>query len=110
MDLLAEYEAQDQWRDWDAMLDRLPIARNQTLLDLGCGPGLVSARLAARAANIVGIDRNTEFLSAARQRCPINCTFLEADIKALEKQDILIADGLSDISQITLISMAIVSK
>ncbi len=94
MDLLAEYESQDQWRDWDAMLERLPIARSQTILDLGCGPGLVSARLAARAANIFGVDRNAEFVSAARQRCPTSCTFLETDLKTLEPRDIPHADGL----------------
>jgi SAM-dependent methyltransferase len=59
MNLLAEYEAQDQWRDWDAMLKRLPIARGQTVFDLGCGPGSVSARLAARATNVVGVDHRT---------------------------------------------------
>ncbi len=94
MDLLGEYEAQDQWRNWDAMLERLPIARDQTVLDLGCGPGLVSARLATRAANIVGVDRNAEFVSAARQHCPTNCTFLEADLNTLETRDIPHADGL----------------
>src|SRR5678816_3246466 len=70
MNLLAEYEAQDQWRDWDAMLKRLPIVRGQTVLDLGCGPGSVSARLAARATNVIGVDHNAEFISAAQQRCP----------------------------------------
>ncbi len=67
MDLLAEYQPKDRWRDWDAMLDGLPIAWDQTILDLGCGPGLVSAQLAARVANVVGVDRNVEFLSAARR-------------------------------------------
>lgn len=94
MGLLAEYEAQDQWRDWDAVLHRLPIVRDQTVIDIGCGPGLVSARLAMRAANIVGVDQNTELLSAARQRCPTNCTFLKADLQAFNTSRIPIADGL----------------
>ena len=94
MDLLAEYGAQDRWRDWDAMLKRLPIARDQTVLDLGCGPGSVSARLAARATNVVGVDHNAEFISAARQRCPNNCTFIEADLRALDPRVIPRAHGL----------------
>jgi len=94
MNFLAEYEAQDQWRDWDAMLKRLPIARGQTVLDLGCGPGSVSTRLAVRAANVVGVDRNAEFISAARQRCPTNCTFKEVDLSTLDAQDLPRADGL----------------
>ena len=94
MDLLGEYEAQDHWREWDAMLEQLPIARDQTVLDLGCGPGLVSARLATLAAKIVGVDRNAKFVSAARQRCPTSCTFLEADLYTFEARDIPHADGL----------------
>jgi SAM-dependent methyltransferase len=94
MNLLAEYEAQDQWRDWDAMLKRLPIARGQTVFDLGCGPGSVSARLAARATNVVGVDHNAEFISAAQQRCPKNCAFLQADLRTLDAQVIPSADGL----------------
>jgi SAM-dependent methyltransferase len=94
MNLLAEYEAQDQWRDWDAMLERLPIVRGQTVLDLGCGPGAVSARLAVRAKNVVGVDHNAEFINAARQRCPKNCAFLQADLRTLDAQVIPSADGL----------------
>jgi len=94
MDLIAEYVAQEQWREWDAILDRLPIARDQTVLDLGCGPGPVSARLAGRAAKVVGIDQNLELLNAARERCPANCRFLEADLRALESQNLPLADGL----------------
>jgi SAM-dependent methyltransferase len=94
MNLLAEYEAQDRWRDWDAMLKRLPIARGQTVLDLGCGPGSVSARLAARGTNVFGVDQNAEFIIAARQRCPNNCTFLAADIRTLDTRVIPRAHGL----------------
>jgi len=94
MNLLAEYEAQDQWRDWDAMLERLPIARGQTVLDLGCGIGSVSARLAVRAKNVVGVDYNAEFIDAARQRCPKNCAFLQSDLGTLDAKVIPGADGL----------------
>jgi SAM-dependent methyltransferase len=94
MSLLAEYEAQEQWRYWDAMLDRLPLRRNQTVLDLGCGPGLVSARLAARVAHVVGIDQNEEFLHTARRRCPANCTFLQANLEALDTHDLPTSDAI----------------
>jgi len=93
-DQLAEYEAQDRWRDWDALLDRLPSLLGRTVLDLGCGPGLVSARLAARGAQVVGVDRNAAFLAAARRRCPPSCRFLEADLGDLDARDLPRADGL----------------
>jgi SAM-dependent methyltransferase len=92
--LLAEYEAQDQWRHWDAMIKRLPLKQGQTVLDLGCGPGAVSVRLAARATNVVGVDQNEDLLSAARQRCPKNCVFVQADLKTLDIRAIPRADGL----------------
>ena len=94
MNLLAEYEAQDQWRDWDAMLKRLPIMRGQTVLDLGCGPGLVSARLAARAMNVIGVDHNADFINIARRGCPENCAFLQADLRTIDARIIPHADGL----------------
>ena len=94
MTLLTEYEAQEQWRDWDAMLARLPIAPQQSVLDLGCGPGAVSARLSTRAATVIGIDRNADLLDAARRRCPANCRFIEADLMDLAPDSVPPADGL----------------
>ena len=94
MNLPAEFEAQSRWRHWDAMVERLPIVRGQTVLDLGCGPGSVATRLAARATNVVGVDHNAEFIAAARQRCPENCDFLQADLRTLDAQVVPSADGL----------------
>jgi SAM-dependent methyltransferase len=94
MSLLAEYEAQDQWRHWDAMINRLPLKQGQTVLDLGCGSGSVSVRLAAHATNVVGVDQNADLLSAARQRCPRNCDFIQADLRTLDNRAIPRAGGL----------------
>ncbi len=80
MNLLKEYLARDEWRDWEAMLDRLPIESGQSVLDLGCGPGLVSARLASLCERVVGIDQESSFLEYARRHCPSNCEFVNADI------------------------------
>ena len=52
------------------------------------------ARLAARATNVVGVDHHAEFISAARQRCPKNCAFLQADLRTLAARVIPRADGL----------------
>jgi len=39
-------------------------------LDLGCGPGDISAELIARGARVTGIDADNELLAAARRQCP----------------------------------------
>jgi SAM-dependent methyltransferase len=39
------------------------------VLDLGCGTGLLSKRLAERGCNVVGIDQSRRMLQVARNRC-----------------------------------------
>lgn len=43
--------------------------RTMRILDLGCGPGIVSALLAPHAKEVVGFDLTPEMLEKARQRC-----------------------------------------
>lgn len=40
-----------------------------TILDVACGPGIVTAALAAQARDVVAFDLTPEMLSQARQRC-----------------------------------------
>ncbi len=59
------------------------------LLEIGCGPGFYSCRLAARfeRLHVTGIDRAGEQLSRARKRATEkhldNCRFEKADVHAL---------------------------
>ncbi len=41
-------------------------------LDVGCGPGVLTSRLAARlgAENVAALDPSPPFVAAARERCP----------------------------------------
>jgi len=43
--------------------------KTERILDLGCGPGIVSAALAPHAKEVVGFDLTPEMLVRARQRC-----------------------------------------
>lgn len=70
MSLVEEYRRQYPWRDWPGALALCPIVRGQEVLDLGCGPGDVSAELAARGLSVTGIDHDPELLAAARKRAP----------------------------------------
>ena len=46
----------------------LALTRNAKVLDVGCGPGLDLAELAARSAVTVGVDRSLEMLRQAADR------------------------------------------
>jgi trans-aconitate methyltransferase len=70
MSLVQEYRGQFPWRDWPRALALCPITRGQHILDLGCGPGDLSAQLAARGLTVTGIDRDPELLAAARTSAP----------------------------------------
>jgi SAM-dependent methyltransferase len=50
-----------------------------TVLDAGCGTGRVAIELARRGCEVVGIDRDPEFIRLARQKAP-HLTWLEADL------------------------------
>src|SRR4051812_22781246 len=70
MSLVQEYRRQFPWRDWPRALALCPITPGQHILDLGCGPGDLSAALAARGLKVTGIDRDPELLAAARTHAP----------------------------------------
>ena len=94
MGLLEQYLLQDKWRDTETMIAHLPIESGQTVLDLGCGPGLVSARLASRCERVIGIDLDSEFIEAARHHCPSNCEFIKTDLEDLKINDLHPVDGV----------------
>ena len=56
-----------------AVLERIREAiqptRGMNLLDLGCGPGIVTAALAPAVREAVAYDLTPEMLGKARQRC-----------------------------------------
>src|SRR3954453_9618817 len=58
--------------DADAMALLLGTARlgpEDAVLDVACGPGIVSAAAARTARTVVGIDLTPEMLDLARRRC-----------------------------------------
>src|SRR5688500_17779028 len=50
------------------VLDRLPLRGDELVLDVGCGSGLVTAKLAERvpAGRVVAIDMSVNMLATAR--------------------------------------------
>ena len=58
--------------------------RRTKILDLGCGPGLYSSRLASMGHECVGIDYSPASIAHARQEAEendLNCQYVEADIR-----------------------------
>jgi SAM-dependent methyltransferase len=80
----ARYE--ECWTDTtvfvEALLDAAEVGAGTRLLDVACGPGIVSEAASARGAEPVGLDVAPGMVERARRRCP-GLTFVEGDALAL---------------------------
>jgi trans-aconitate 2-methyltransferase len=83
-DLAAPHQA------WGAaILDRLPLAGDETVLDLGCGTGRVTAQLLERLGadgRVIGIDGSAQMVDEATRRLggDPRASFARQDLLALE--------------------------
>ncbi|MCR9178531.1 MAG: class I SAM-dependent methyltransferase [Alphaproteobacteria bacterium] len=50
------------------LLDRIGQVRGLSILDVGCGDGVLATRLAQGGARVTGIDASAEMIAAARRR------------------------------------------
>lgn len=57
-------------READLMLELMQPARDECLLDVGCGTGWFSARFAQAGLDVTGLDPDWEVLDFAQQRYP----------------------------------------
>src|SRR5690349_9155139 len=64
------------------LLDAAEISGEMSVLDVGCGPGYVSAAAAARGANAHGLDFSKEMVGIAQKMFP-GIEFQEADAQNL---------------------------
>jgi ubiquinone/menaquinone biosynthesis C-methylase UbiE len=95
MDLTEEYKRQSSWRDWISYVEKLPIDKGDTILDLGCSIGSVTGLLAKKALRVIGIDNNPELLKEAnRINLSDNVTFVLSDLLSIKKMELPSADGI----------------
>jgi SAM-dependent methyltransferase len=69
--------------DADLIWRLLGMTTATTVLDLGCGHGRIANRLAARGAQVTGLDASALFLQRARETAPGNVAYIEGDMRAL---------------------------
>jgi trans-aconitate 2-methyltransferase len=80
------------------LLERVPLARAERVVDLGCGPGNSTALLCARwpQAVVLGVDSSPQMLGAAREALP-GVEFEQADaaqFRAQQPLDVLFSNAV----------------
>ncbi len=66
------------WKYGEDLIDLLAPQPGERVLDLGCGTGQLTARIAATDASVVGVDNSPEMIEQARRNYP-NVRFEVAD-------------------------------
>ncbi|MBU0504581.1 class I SAM-dependent methyltransferase [bacterium] len=68
MNLVEQYTQQQKWRHWDEIIEHLPLSKDQTILDLGCGTGYFLNLISPIIKNGIGIDCNKELVDYAQNQ------------------------------------------
>lgn len=94
MDIIEEYQRQQSWRYWEQYLDAIPLNATHRVIDLGCSVGSASNLLSKRAASIVGVDLNAEFINYCTANGQPNQKFICSDFTKINFQEILPITGI----------------
>lgn len=78
-----------------AIIDQLRLGTGDTVVDLGCGTGLLTAPVAQRVGLVVGVDPEADMLAIARRETPFRSNIVwvlgsDQDLPALAR---LLGDG-----------------
>jgi trans-aconitate methyltransferase len=58
------------WKLAEGVLELLDAKPGERILDLGCGTGHLTAKIAEAGAHVVGVDRSPEMIRQAREKYP----------------------------------------
>jgi SAM-dependent methyltransferase len=83
----------------DQLVELAGVRRGQRALDVGCGPGILTARLVDRlgAECVAAIDPSPSFVGAARERCP------GVDVRQGTAEELPFEDGAFDVTLANLV-------
>src|SRR5688572_13580280 len=96
-----QYErfAAERARPFADLVAQIPTADARDVVDLGCGPGTMTATLHDRwpGAHVHGIDSSPAMIAAARRRASDRLTFEQADLAqwqpAPESYDVIVSNA-----------------
>jgi len=71
------------WRFGEALMELLDPKPGERILDLGCGPGHLTHKIAERGACVLGLDASPEMIGLARQNYP-HLKFVLADAAQMQ--------------------------
>ena len=71
----------------------LEVRRGDAILDIACGAGRLTRRLARLGANVIGIDHSAEFIERARQRSAAEGVDVEYRVIDAADEDALLSLG-----------------
>jgi len=82
------YEARHNfvWRMGEGVVDLLAPRAGERILDLGCGPGQLTKKIADSGAEVVGLDASPEMIGQARQNYP-ELRFVLQDAAGMQFED-----------------------
>ena len=76
---------------YESVQRRPELAKSQSILDVGCGPGLAAQLFAQSIANVAGVDASEAFINIARERMP------GRNFRVSEMETLPHADGSFDV-------------
>jgi SAM-dependent methyltransferase len=76
---------------YKSVLARPELAKVDSMLDIGCGPGLAAQVFSTRAARVAGVDATALFIEIARQRTP------RGDFRVAEMEALPFGNGTFDV-------------
>lgn len=74
------------WKKAGDLIDLLDPQPAERILDLGCGTGHLTAQIAARGADVVGLDGSASMIAQARQNYP-KLKFVLADARTFQFEE-----------------------